>query len=157
MNGRATLTITKNDEVVAFGTAQISTVAPALFAANSDGQGAPAAVALRVKPDETQIVEPVVAFDPMLSKFVPVPIDLGPETDRVFLILFGTGIRFQTMVRATVGGAAARADFAGAQGDFVGLDQVNLFLPRTLIGRGETDVMLTVDGDASNIVKVNFR
>jgi hypothetical protein len=157
VNGRAALTITKNDEVVAFGTAQISAVAPALFAANSDGQGAPAAVALRVKPDETQTIEPVVVFDPMLSKFVPVPIDLEPETDRVFLILFGTGIRFQTMVRATVGGADALVDYAGAQGDFVGLDQVNLLLPRSLMGRGETDVMLTVDGDASNTVKVNFR
>jgi uncharacterized protein (TIGR03437 family) len=157
MNGRAALTITKNDEVVGFGTAQISSVAPALFAANSDGQGVAAALALRAKPDGSQIYEPVVMFDPMLGKFVSVPIDLGTETDQVFLILFGTGIRFQTMVRATVGGADAQVDFAGAQGDFVGLDQVNLLLPRSLMGRGETDVMLTVDGEPSNTVKVNFR
>ena len=157
MNGRAALTIMKNDEVVGFGNAQISTVAPALFASNSDGQGVAAALALRAKPDGSQSYEPAVMFDPMLGKFVTVPIDLGPETDQVFLILFGTGIRFQTIVRAAVGGADARVDFAGAQGDFVGLDQVNLLLPRSLMGRGETDVMLTVDGEASNTVKVNFR
>lgn len=159
VSGRATLTVTKNDEAIAFGVAQVSTVAPALFAANADGQGVAAALALRVKPDETQTIEPVAVFDPMLNKFVPVPIDLGPETDRVFLILFGTGIRFQSslsMVRATLGGTDALVTYAGAQGDFVGLDQINLLLPRSLTGRGEIDVTLTVDGEASNIVKVNF-
>ena len=96
----------------------------------------------------------------MLNKFVQVPIDLGPGTDRVFLILFGTGIRFQSslsMVRATLGGTDAQVAYAGAQSDFAGLDQINLLAPRSLMDRGEADMVLTVDGEASNVVKVHFR
>jgi hypothetical protein len=37
------------------------------------------------------------------------------------------------------------------------MDQVNLLLDRSLIGRGEMDVVLTVDGIAANTVKINVR
>ena len=36
-----------------------------------------------------------------------------------------------------------------AQGDLVGLDQVNVEVPRSLAGRGDVDVVLTVDGVAA--------
>ncbi|MGH9844828.1 MAG: hypothetical protein ACREEM_39430, partial [Blastocatellia bacterium] len=51
-------------------------------------------------------------------------------------------------------GVDAQVTFAGAQGGFAGLDQVNVRLSRSLIGRGEVDVALTVDGQAANTVKV---
>jgi uncharacterized protein (TIGR03437 family) len=44
--------------------------------------------------------------------------------------------------------------FAGAAPGFVGLDQSNVRLPRSLAGRGEVDVVMTVDGKAANTVKV---
>ncbi len=44
--------------------------------------------------------------------------------------------------------------YAGLQGDFFGLDQVNVRIPRSLIGRGEVDIVLTVDGKVANTVKV---
>jgi uncharacterized protein (TIGR03437 family) len=45
----------------------------------------------------------------------------------------------------------------GAQGSLVGLDQINVLIPRSLIGRGEVDVMLTVDGKAANTVRVAIK
>ena len=42
-------------------------------------------------------------------------------------------------------------------GGFVGLDQVNVRLPRCLLGRGQVDVALTVDGKTANTVQVNIR
>jgi len=42
--------------------------------------------------------------------------------------------------------------FAGPQGDFPGLDQINLQLPKTLAGRGGVDLELTVDGVQANVV-----
>ena len=40
-----------------------------------------------------------------------------------------------------------------AQGQFAGLDQVNIGpLPRTLAGRGEVNLYVTVDGNRSNTV-----
>jgi len=89
---------------------------------------------------------------------VSLPIDLGPESDQVFLILFGTGIRaFSALsaITARIGGANSGVDFAGPQGTFVVLDQVNIRLSRSLIGRGEIDVALTVDGQASNNVRMH--
>lgn len=37
------------------------------------------------------------------------------------------------------------------------MDQVNILLPNSLAGAGEVDVVVTVDGLASNAVKVNIR
>jgi len=47
-------------------------------------------VALRVKSDGSQSFEPVVRFDAEKKQFVAAPIDLGPATDRVFLVMFAT-------------------------------------------------------------------
>ena len=37
------------------------------------------------------------------------------------------------------------------------LGQINLRLPRSLAGRGEVDITLTVDGRRANTVRVNFK
>jgi len=47
--------------------------------------------------------------------------------------------------------------FADAAPGFVGLDQVNVRLSRALAGRGEVDVLLSVDGRAANPVRVSIR
>lgn len=51
----------------------------------------------------------------------------------------------------------AQVLLAGAQGDFVGLDQVNVGLSHILTGRGEIDVVLTVDGKVANAVKASIK
>lgn len=158
--GAATITITADDGTVSSGIVQVSTVAPSLFAANSNGREVPAGSALRVTAAGAQISEPISRFDSGQNKFVPVPIDLGAATDQVFLVLFGSGFRFRSSlinVSATIGGIPVIVQFAGAQGDFVGLDQLNLLLPRTLIGRGEVDLVLTVDGKPANTMRVNIK
>lgn len=158
--GGAVITINNAAGVVATGTAQVETIAPALFSAAASGQGVAAAVVLRVKADGTQTFEPVARYDEMQGRFVAVPIDLGAETDQLFLLLFGTGLRNRTSlfaVTARIGGLPVELLYAGAQGDFVGLDQVNLRLSRNLIGRGEVDIALIVDDRPTNTVKVNFK
>ena len=87
------------------------------------------------------------------------PLDLGTAEDRVFLVLFGTGLRNRTAlsnVTALVGGDNAEVLYAGSQGS-VGLDQVNLPLARTLVGAGDIEVKLTVDGRPANAVRVTIR
>jgi uncharacterized protein (TIGR03437 family) len=126
----------------------------------SSGEGVAAAVALRVKGDSSLSYEPVARFDPSQNRFVAVPIDLGPETDQVILSLFGTGIRFRATlasVSAKIDGVDAPVLYAGEQGGFVGLDQINLRLPRSLIGRGEIDVVLIVDNKTANTVKIDIQ
>jgi uncharacterized protein (TIGR03437 family) len=158
--GTATVTITNRYGEVSAGTVRIATVAPGLFAANANGQGVAAAVALRIKADGTQSFEPVARFDVATNRFVPALIDLGPETDQVFLILFGTGVRFNSGLSATtvnIGGVSSEVLFAGAAPGFVGLDQANVRLPRSLIGRGEVEIRLSADGQQANVVTVNVK
>jgi len=47
--------------------------------------------------------------------------------------------------------------YAGPQPQFAGLDQVNLYVPRSLAGAGEVPVILTVDGVTANVVTVNIK
>jgi len=159
-NGAAAITITSGDGTISTGVVQVASVAPGLFSANADGQGVAAAVALRVTASGQQIFEPVARLDQTTSKFVSVPIDLGPDTDQVFLVLFDTGTRFRSSLAAssaTIGGANAEVLYVGPAGGFVGLDQSNIRLSRSLIGRGEVEVRLTVDGKTSNTVRINIR
>ncbi|MBS1791211.1 MAG: choice-of-anchor C family protein [Acidobacteria bacterium] len=159
-NGLATIAITSGNGIVSYGAAQIETVAPGLFSANTDGQGVPAGYVLRIKPDGSQVTEPIARFDPSQNKYVPLPIDLGAATDQVFLILFGTGIRYRSSLSTTmasIGGTNVPVLYAGQQSDFVGLDQVNLSLPRTLAGRNEVDLVFTADGKAANTVRLSFK
>lgn len=162
--GPATLTITGSSGVSVNSTAQITTIAPGIFTANADGAGVPAAVALRVTASNVQTVEAIAQLDAATERFVTRPIDLGPEmgasSDRVFLVMFGTGWRGRSelaRVAARIGCDDAPISFAGAQGDLVGVDQVNLLIPRSQIGRGELDVVLTVDGLIANTVKINVK
>jgi uncharacterized protein (TIGR03437 family) len=158
--GAASVAITNANGLVSYGAPQIASVAPGLFSANADGQGVVAAVAVRVKPDGTQIVEPVARFDPVQNKFVAVPIDLGPETDQVFLIPFGTGFRSRSALNAVtvrIGGVNMEVLYAGEAPGFIGLDQLNVRLSRDLIGRGDVDVVLTVDGRMANALRVNIK
>ncbi|MBK7599272.1 MAG: hypothetical protein IPJ07_12420 [Acidobacteria bacterium] len=138
----------------------ISQTAPGLFSADASGKGIAAALVLRIRPDGSQNYEQVSRFDDAQQKFIPLPIDLGPESDQVFLVAFGTGFRFRSSlgnISAMVGGTALVAEYAGPVADYVGLDQLNLRLSRTLIGRGDVILEVSVDGKAANMVTLAFK
>lgn len=159
--GTATVTITGGNGSIAKEEIEIQSVSPGIFSANASGQGVAAGQVLRFRIDNTQSYEPIARYDSAQGKFVPVPIDLGTPTDQVFLILYGTGIRYFSslaVVNAQVGGAPVQVLYAGPQGGFVGLDQINLRLPRTLIGRGEVDALIIFNEFINtNIVKVTVK
>jgi uncharacterized protein (TIGR03437 family) len=131
-----------------------------LFSANADGRGAAAAVALKLAASGAQTSQLTFQCGAARGSCVSLPIDLGGETDQVILLLFGTGIRGRSaleQVSATIGGVNAEVLYAGLQGEFEGLDQVNVRVPRTLARRGEVDIGLLVEGRAANIVTVNIQ
>lgn len=114
-----------------------------------------------MKADGAQIFEPVAQWDATQNRFVSLPIDLGPAGEQVFLIVFGTGLRYRSAlsaVTASLGGTGLTALYAGAQGEFAGLDQINLGpIPRSLAGRGEMDVILTAEEQPSNAVGITVQ
>ncbi len=86
--------------------------------------------------------------------------DLGAPTDTLVVELYGTGIRGRTSpsnVVAQIRGEPAQIAYAASQLKFVGLDQVNVYVPRSLAGAGEVPVVLTVDGITANVVTINIK
>lgn len=86
------------------------------------------------------------------------PIRLGGGNG-TYLTLYGTGIRNRTSlanVTVTVKGVTVPVQYAGATPGFSGLDQVNILLPAELRGKADSDVIVTVDGRASNAVSIRI-
>jgi uncharacterized protein (TIGR03437 family) len=135
----------------------IAAVAPGIFAANSSGRGPAAAAFLSVAPDETRTTG--FTFDAALAARPNLPISLGPEGTQVFLTIYGTGLRAHAEpVTATLGGLSVPVLAAVAQGQFAGLDQINVGpLPRELAGRGDVDLLFNVDGQIPNAVTVRIQ
>ncbi|HMZ21805.1 MAG TPA: BACON domain-containing carbohydrate-binding protein, partial [Blastocatellia bacterium] len=162
--GPALVTIYNGKDKAFNSRIEIKSVAPALFTADGRGKGVPVGNVLRVKANNQTFLEPLSMMDAGQTLIIPRPIDLGPDlgqdSDRVFLILFGTGIRHRSSlggVSARIGSVDAPVSYAGAQNDFVGLDQLNIEIPRTLAGRGEVELLLTVDGQKANPVLLHIK
>lgn len=168
--GAATVTVTSGAGSVSVGNVTIATVVPGLFSANSNAQGVASALALRVTTGGAQIYESVAKFDAGAGSFVSSPIDLGPTGEQVFLVLYGVGFRNASdtdgnpsngsaeNVTVTVGGVTVPTLYSGAAPGFVGLDQCTIgALPRSLTGKGEVDVVMTVSGKIANKVKISVK
>ncbi|MEK7830380.1 MAG: choice-of-anchor V domain-containing protein, partial [Acidobacteriota bacterium] len=156
--GAATVFVRRNNDDVAQGLITVETFAPALFAANSNGQGVAAAVVLRVRNGQ-QSFEPVSRAEG--GSQVAVPIDLGTESDQVYLLLFGTGFRGlvpPATISVTVGGTNVSVlGYAAVEG-FAGLDQCNVGpLPRGLAGRGNVNIVMTAGFKTANTLSVNIK
>jgi len=158
--GRATVNVSGAGGATRTGVIEIDNVAPGIFSANSDGKGVAAAQALRVKADGTRSSVAVVRCGAAAGSCVAQPIDLGAPGDRVFLTLYATGLRNRSAlenVSCAIGGVSGPVLYAGPQMSFDGLDQVNVQIPTSLRGRGEVDVVLMVDGQRSNTVKISIQ
>jgi uncharacterized protein (TIGR03437 family) len=139
---------------------EIRSIAPGIFSADMTGKGLAAAVVVRVRPDGSQSSNVAADCSSTPGQCVAIPIDLGSTDERVYLSLYGTGIRGRSSLSATtVSIASAPVDvlYAGSQIQYPGLDQINVPLPATLAGSGEVDVSVTVDGRTANTVRIAIR
>lgn len=159
-NGAATILLRNGSDVIAAEEATIVNVAPAVFAATADGKGYAAANTQRNKPNGVVIYDDVARFDPVQNRIVPVPIDLSIAGDEVFLLLYGTGLRFHSglsTIAARIGGMDAPVIYADRHNSYVGVDQINIRLPASLQGRGTVNVELTLPGQAANPLQILIR
>ena len=88
------------------------------------------------------------------SGFEAGPIAFGE--DRLFLDFYATGVRGSANVQVTMGGETIAPLYAGAQPQFIGLDQLMIELPRSFAGRGKVEVTILSGGVRSNTVELNF-
>ncbi|HYW48764.1 MAG TPA: hypothetical protein VE959_38220 [Bryobacteraceae bacterium] len=156
--GPATFTVT-NGSATQTATAMVQPVAPGLFSMNGTGSGVAAATAISVQASNPQLQAPVAVFQCTGSVCVSVPINLGVDTP-IYVTFYGTGIRNRSSlanVSVTINGMSVPVLYAGPSPAWDGLDQVNAGLVLGLRGSGESNVVLTVDGQASNAVTINIQ
>jgi uncharacterized protein (TIGR03437 family) len=155
--GNATFTI-MNGSASQTATAAVQPVMPTLFSMNGTGSGVAAALAVAVR-IPTTMQFPVPVFQCTSSGCVSVPILLGVDTP-IYVSLYGTGIRgvtSQSNVTVTINGASVPVQYAGPAPGYAGLDQVNVALTLDLRNSGESNVVLTVNGQRSNTVTLNIQ
>jgi uncharacterized protein (TIGR03437 family) len=123
----------------------IGRTGPALTSADGTGSGIAAAQFIRLHRDGTQDAPIPVS---------PAPIPMG--TDRLFMILYGTGLRHASRpATCSLNGQTVTPLFAGAHSVYPGLDQINLEVPPGL--RGLISVSCSADGAVSNAVTINVQ
>jgi uncharacterized protein (TIGR03437 family) len=167
--GTANVVIRSGDGIVSNGTVQVVQVMPGIFSANGNGRNAAAAVFLRIRFNGTQIIqtyEPATQFNATSGRMITKSVDLGPDrgsaTDKVYLVLFTTGLRYfdppaKENISVLIGGVSVAPDAVIPQLGLVGVDQVNVEIPRTLIGRGVVSVSVSATGfSSSNLVEIEI-
>jgi len=140
--GLATVRLTANS-VTVMSALNVVPVYPGLFKINLENSAAAQVALFR---NGEVIYEPVTG-----------PIAVGPASEQVTLILYGKGFNSATPVTATIGGTAVPVAYAGAQGTFQGLDQINIPLPASLAGAGKVDVIVTAAQKPSNPVNITLQ
>jgi uncharacterized protein (TIGR03437 family) len=149
--GVATVTL-MNGSAKFTGTVQIGATAPGLYTANFSGQG-PAVAQITNGQTYSNTFQCSAA-----GACTMIPIDAG-ASPQPYLILYGTGVRGAASGSVTVkiGNVDVPVAFAGAQGTYAGLDQVNVALPSALKGRGQLVVTVSVNGQATNMGQLTFQ
>jgi uncharacterized protein (TIGR03437 family) len=152
--GSATIIVSNGLGNYSLGNIQIVAAAPAIFTANASGTGDAAA---QTTSDGVNFQQP--------------PFDVLVNGRPNILVLYGTGIRFAPAanpndgngvaesVVVTIDGQPATVLYAGAQGGFAGLDQLNIELPASLAGTGprRVEVAIAVNGVAANRVTIQIK
>ena len=158
---------------VARGSIEVAPTSPAFFTANQNGAGVPAGYITRVAAGTFQQTnEGISSYNG--SSFTPVTIQR--RNDAIYLILFGTGLRYAPnsntandidlgggnklinvaeSVEITIGGKVARVDYAGPQGAFYGLDQINVLIPADAVASPTTAITIKVRDANNNLINAN--
>ena len=155
--GAATIIVKNIFGEYSLGTVTLMAVSPGIFTRDSSGSGEASATA---------------SADGIHYQSAPYSLTVNGQPN--YLSLFGTGFRgavaanpddengVAEVVTATIGGVPARVLYAGAQGYFVGVDQLNVELPRELSNRlnpgvNQFEIVISVNGIEANHVMVSIQ
>jgi len=135
----------------------VAPVAPGIFTANMNGAGVFAGQVIHVQADGSQTVANPAVWNDTQKAYTESPIDLGDAGARVFLVLYGTGLCHAASVTATAGGVSLPVVYFGPQGQFPGIDQMNVQVPASMAGAGLVGLTITADGQPANAVTLNIK
>ena len=155
--GDATLLVHREGWPDAEAALHLAMVAPGLFTTNQSGLAAASLV--RSRPGQQPSWEQVFPWDEA-GHIVAKPIAFVGDDEELVLILYCTGVRGRRAeqgVAVEIGGLTVGATSAAPQGQYPGLDQVTVRLPRGLAGAGEVSVSVEIEGAMSNTVSLTFQ
>jgi uncharacterized protein (TIGR03437 family) len=152
--GPATVTVTSGDGTQSSGQINLSSVAPGVFTLNA--ANLVAADAVCASASGAQTFENV--YQVTNGAVLAAPLNLSGCAETV-LEIFGTGFDSVSAsgVQVTLAGSQVQVTYAGPQGSFVGLDQVNIVIPQSLAGSGNIPLVLTAGGQAANTVNLTIQ
>ena len=136
----------------------IASSAPGLYSANADGAGVAAANAYLVTVSNQRVNQAAcICNPPAVRSCLAAPLSLGGPTDTLYIELYGTGIRGAASIQCFVAGQNVPCLYAGPVAAYVGLDQANISVPKSLAGAGDVRVYVVADGAASNVVGLKIQ
>jgi uncharacterized protein (TIGR03437 family) len=157
--GAAVMSVYRDGFLVASGNLTLQEVAPSIFTANASGVGVAAATYVQVV-GSTQTFYDAFQCTAGAGTCTPSPINVSNPNSQTYVTLYGTGLRNRSSlsgVVATAAGHTLSVKYAGDQGGYPGLDQINLLIPPSLAGSGLVTINVAVDGQSANPVQLLFQ
>jgi uncharacterized protein (TIGR03437 family) len=153
--GKGQVQIIAGDGTISVGPLTIALITPGIFTA--DGK-VPVGQIAQVDAQGNQVLTSIAQYNSQTAQFYSAPIMLTPGTS-TYLTLYGTGIRDALLSQTTmqIGNQKVTPAYAGIQGTFAGLDQINVQLPNSLAGSGDVAISITAGGITSNVVHVTVQ
>lgn len=156
--GGAELRLYRNGSLFSTSPVQVVNAVPGVFwAPIYNNAPAPAGYGVLVSgntQDRTEIYHCTDGQDTCLLR----TLSFGQPQDQLFLSIYATGLRNlkKSDILVTANGVDLPVDYLGPQGYFVGLDQVNLRIPRTLAGSGQNVLEMLTPTGIINVGRVQF-
>jgi uncharacterized protein (TIGR03437 family) len=151
--GPATVTVTTADGTTNSGPVNVVPSAPGLFTVNTSGLSASFADCVSAAGTQSTIL----TSQALNGALVAVPLNLGMCQETI-LELWATGLDSpEGIVQATIGGQTATVLYAGPEGVYPGVDQVNVVIPQSLAGAGNVPIVVSAGGLTSNTVNVTIQ
>jgi len=126
------------------GAFTVAPTAPSIYTVTQDGNGVAAGTWVRVN-------RAGVRSEGLLANGVP-----AAAGDQIYLVLYGTGMRYGPAT-ATVGGIEVPVAGPVAQGQYAGLDQINLGPLPLRGGYGTKEIVIRQGAGIANVSTVTFR
>ncbi|MDR3700632.1 MAG: di-heme enzyme [Candidatus Sulfopaludibacter sp.] len=153
--GPALVTVQHSDGTTESASVTIADVAPGFWTAPADGRGPVIAVVRGAVPGKPPLDVPL--YECKSGKCSSVAVPFAGNNSRV-VRLFGTGFRYAadlSDIQVTVAGIRVPVLAFGPAGD-AGVDRLTVRLPSRLRGRGEVDLVCSIRGRLSNVVRINL-
>lgn len=154
--GAARISVVRNGSTVAEDSIDAIATSPSLFSRSVDGILRP--LGEIVYQDATGVTRTTpLLTESSTGSLSPGRLRFSLAAGPITLVLYGTGLNGANQtVTARVADVSANVSYAGPQGQFAGIDQFNIEVPRSLAGRGDVMLSISCNGMPTTAVRLSI-